>query len=143
MQVGGLPLNIEPEKARVFALGPDVTLAIAKGGKVYGFARVCYQWETYARAQTQGGAWNILVTMLPRPVKVPGGWSADEHPNHARDADRAERRHEAGTPDLALLRRERLRPQRDEKGRRRTDRDVLALLAGDRPAGLVIWRLNQ
>jgi len=72
IQVGSVPVNIEPAKAKVFALGPDVSLAIAKGNRVYGFTRVCYQWETYARSQTQGGAWNILVTILGRPMEVPG-----------------------------------------------------------------------
>jgi hypothetical protein len=32
---------------------------------------VCYQWKTYARTTTQGGAWNISVTFLLKPIKVP------------------------------------------------------------------------
>ena len=58
-------------KNRVFALGPDATLAIARHNTVYGFARVCYEWETYARTTTQGGAWNISATFLLKPIKVP------------------------------------------------------------------------
>lgn len=62
-QIAGLP--------GVLISGPDATLAIARHNTVYGFARVCYQWETYARTTTQGGAWNISVTFLLKPIKVP------------------------------------------------------------------------
>lgn len=70
-RIEGLPGILIRGKNRVFALGPDVTLAIARRNTVYGFARVCYQWETYARTTTQGGAWNISLTFLTRPLKVP------------------------------------------------------------------------
>jgi hypothetical protein len=55
----------------VFALGPEVSLAIARRNTVYGFVRVAYQWETYARTTTKGGAWQVAVTFLTRPMKVP------------------------------------------------------------------------
>jgi hypothetical protein len=29
-----------------------------------------YQWETYARAGTQGAEFNILVTFLAKPLKL-------------------------------------------------------------------------
>ncbi|MGH9253803.1 MAG: hypothetical protein ACRD3C_04455 [Vicinamibacterales bacterium] len=57
-------------KNRVFALGPDVTLAIARNDTVYGFVTVRYQWETYARTTTQGTAWNIIATFPVKPMKV-------------------------------------------------------------------------
>jgi hypothetical protein len=70
-EISGIPGVLIRGKNRSFALGPDATLAIARGNRVYGFARVCYQWETYARTTTQGGAWNIAVTLLLRPLTVP------------------------------------------------------------------------
>jgi hypothetical protein len=30
-----------------------------------------YQWETYARAGTQGAEFNILATFLVKPLKLP------------------------------------------------------------------------
>jgi hypothetical protein len=69
--VEGVPGILIRGKNRVFALGPDVTLAIAKSNTVYGFVRVCYQWEVYARTTTQGGAWNIAATFLLKPLKIP------------------------------------------------------------------------
>jgi hypothetical protein len=70
-QIAGLPGILIRGKNRVFALGPDATIAIARKNTVYGFARVAYQWETFARTTTQGGAWNIAVTFLLSPIKVP------------------------------------------------------------------------
>jgi hypothetical protein len=58
-------------KNKAFGLGPDVSLALAKGNTVYGLVRVCYQWEVYARTAPQGAAWNIAVTFLTKPIKVP------------------------------------------------------------------------
>jgi hypothetical protein len=48
-----------------------VTLAIARHNTVYGFVRVCYEWETYARTTTQGTGLNISATFLLKPIKVP------------------------------------------------------------------------
>ncbi len=70
-EIDGLPGILIRGKNRDFALGPDVTLALARKNTVYGFLRVCYQWETYARTTTQGGAWNIAATILLKPLKVP------------------------------------------------------------------------
>ena len=69
--IEGLPGILIRGKNRVFALGPEVSLAIAKSNTVYGFVRVCYQWEVYARTTTKGGAWNINATFLLKPMKVP------------------------------------------------------------------------
>ena len=44
-QIEGIPGILIRGKNRVFAIGPDATLAIARHNTVYGFARVCYQWE--------------------------------------------------------------------------------------------------
>ncbi|HEX2442613.1 MAG TPA: transporter [Vicinamibacterales bacterium] len=70
-EIEGLPGILIRGKNKVFALGPDVTLALARKGTVYGFVRVNYQWEVYARTTTQGGSWNIALTWLTKPLKAP------------------------------------------------------------------------
>lgn len=70
-QIEGLPGILIRGKNKVFALGPDVTLALARKGTVYGFVRVNYAWEVYARTTTQGGSWNIALTWLTKPLKIP------------------------------------------------------------------------
>jgi hypothetical protein len=55
---------------RVGALGPEVTVPIAARRTLYGFATVRYQWEFGARTTTEGGAWNVLVTFLLKPLPV-------------------------------------------------------------------------
>jgi hypothetical protein len=70
-EIEGLPGILIRGKNRVFALGPDVTLAIARRNTVYGFVRVCYEREVYARTTTQGGAWIISATFLTKPLHVP------------------------------------------------------------------------
>jgi hypothetical protein len=70
-QIEGFPQILIRGKNRVYALGPDVTLALAKSNTVYGFLRVCYQWEMGARVAPQGAAWNIAATFLLKPLKVP------------------------------------------------------------------------
>lgn len=70
-----LPEGCEPllliSKSRVFALGPEVQLALAKNNTIYGFVKVNYQWEVYARTTTQGSALTILATVLMKPLKLP------------------------------------------------------------------------
>ena len=39
-------------KNKVFAVGPEVQLALAKNSTLYGFLKVNYQWEVYARTTT-------------------------------------------------------------------------------------------
>ena len=69
-RIEGFPLNIAPGKNKVFALGPEVSLALARKGTLFGFVKANYQWETYARAGTQGAEFNILVTFLAKPLKL-------------------------------------------------------------------------
>ena len=38
---------------------------------MYGFLKVNYQWEIYARTNTQGGELTILATFLVKPIKIP------------------------------------------------------------------------
>jgi hypothetical protein len=70
-EIAGLPGILIRGKNKVFALGPEATLALARRDTVYGFLRVCYQWETYARTTTQGAAFSITATFLLKPLKVP------------------------------------------------------------------------
>ena len=68
--IEGLPGILIRGKNKVFALGPEFTLAIARKGTVYGFVKVNYEWEVYARTTTQGGVWNIAFSWLTKPIKV-------------------------------------------------------------------------
>ena len=70
-EIEGLPGVLIRGKNRTFALGPEVSLAIARKNTVYGFVRVAYFFETYARTTTQGGALFISGTFLTKPLKVP------------------------------------------------------------------------
>lgn len=70
-QIEGLPGIVIRGKNRVFGLGPEVQLAIAKGGTLYGFVKVNYQWEVYARTTTQGSELTIMATFLMKPLKLP------------------------------------------------------------------------
>ncbi len=58
-------------KNRVVALGPEVQLALAKSNVLYGFVKVNYQWEVYARTATQGGALVVLATFPVKPIRLP------------------------------------------------------------------------
>jgi hypothetical protein len=69
--IGRIPDILIRGKNRSFALGPEVSLALARRDTVYGFLRVAYYWETYARTTTQGRAWFIGATFLTKPLKVP------------------------------------------------------------------------
>jgi hypothetical protein len=57
-------------KNKTFGIGPEVQLALAKKGVLYGFLKVNYQWETYARTTTQGSELTILATFLVKPLKL-------------------------------------------------------------------------
>ena len=67
------PLNIGLAKANVFALGPDITLALAskKKNTVYGFLSVRYEWELHAEAQTKGGMWLVQAVFPFKPIHLP------------------------------------------------------------------------
>jgi hypothetical protein len=70
-QFDGFPeLNL-PGKNKVFGIGPEGTLALAMRKTVYGFVTLRYQWEVYARTTTQGGAWNIQLVLLTKPITLP------------------------------------------------------------------------
>ena len=69
-RIDGLPLNIDPGKNKVFALGPEVSAPIERNGVLYGFVKANYQWETYARAGTQGAEFNVVLTFLVKPLKL-------------------------------------------------------------------------
>lgn len=66
----GFPLNIGLAKAHVFALGPDLTLALAKKNTVYGFLTVRYEWELHAKAQTKGGMWLVQAVFPFKPIHL-------------------------------------------------------------------------
>ena len=70
-ELGGILSNVSPAKARVFALGPEVQLAIAKGGTLYGILEAKYQWEVYATTTTQGNTFNLLFSLPVKPIKLP------------------------------------------------------------------------
>ena len=70
-EIGSLPEILVRGKNKVFALGPEVQLALARKGTLYGFLKVNYQWETYARTTTQGSALTVLATWLLKPLKLP------------------------------------------------------------------------
>lgn len=58
-------------KNQVWALGPEVTLAIAARKKVYGFATLRYQWELAGRTTTEGAAWNLSFVFPLKPIQIP------------------------------------------------------------------------
>jgi hypothetical protein len=70
-QIEGLPGILIRGKNKVFALGPEATLALAAKNTLFGFVKVNYFWEVYARTATQGGALSITATFLLRPIKLP------------------------------------------------------------------------
>jgi len=57
-------------KNKVFAVGPEVQLALASKSTVYGFLKMNYQWEVYARTMTQGGELTVLASFLMKPLKL-------------------------------------------------------------------------
>jgi hypothetical protein len=67
-----LPERLDIPKNRSFQLGPEVTLALAAQGKVYGFVKVNYQWEVYSRNRTQGSAIVVSTTFAAPPITLPG-----------------------------------------------------------------------
>jgi hypothetical protein len=69
-QIAGFPDILIRGKNKVFAVGPEAQLALAKNSTLYGFLKVNYQWEVYARTTTQGSAMTILATFLMKPLKL-------------------------------------------------------------------------
>jgi hypothetical protein len=70
-EIAGFPNVLIRGKNKSFALGPEVSLAIASKSTVYGFVTMRYFWETYARTSTQGQAFLIQASFLTKPIKVP------------------------------------------------------------------------
>jgi hypothetical protein len=70
-QFDNFPNVLVRGKNKVFALGPEATLAIASKGTLYAFVKVNYQWEVYARTTTQGGAFMLSAVLPMRPIKLP------------------------------------------------------------------------
>lgn len=68
--IEGFPDILIRGKNKVFAIGPEVSLALAKGNTVYGFLKVNYEWEVYARTTTQGSEFQIAATFLVPSLKV-------------------------------------------------------------------------
>jgi hypothetical protein len=69
--IEGLPDILVRGKNKVFAVGPEVTLALAKGNTVYGFLKLNYEWEVYARTTTQGAEFQIAATFLVPSLRMP------------------------------------------------------------------------
>jgi hypothetical protein len=69
-QIEGVPEALI-SKAKTFGVGPEVQLALARKGMLYGFLKMTYFWETYARTTTQGSAFTIAATFLVKPIKLP------------------------------------------------------------------------
>ena len=69
--IEGFPDILIRGKNKTFALGPEVDLALARGGTLYGFLKVNYQWETFARVAPQGSELTIMATFLVKPIKLP------------------------------------------------------------------------
>ena len=71
-KIDGFPDILIRGKNKSFALGPEVSLALARRGVLYGFLKANYQWETYARTTTQGSEFTLTATFLVKPIKLPG-----------------------------------------------------------------------
>jgi hypothetical protein len=69
--IEGLPGILIRGKNKVFALGPEVTIALASKSKVYGFLKLNYEWEVYARTTTQGSEFSIMATFPIGPFPIP------------------------------------------------------------------------
>ena len=70
-EIEGLPGILIRGKNKTFAIGPEMSLAIARKNTVYGFVRVAYFFETWARTAPQGGGLFITGTFLVKPLKIP------------------------------------------------------------------------
>jgi hypothetical protein len=68
--IEGLPGIFVPGKNKVFALGPEVTIALASKSKVYGFLKLNYEWELYAKTATQGSEFSIMLTLPIGPFPI-------------------------------------------------------------------------
>ncbi len=63
----GVPIDVEfPDKHKVWAVGPDVTLPVASKSRLLALVNIRYLWETGARVRTQGNTLAVTAT-LPIP----------------------------------------------------------------------------
>ena len=68
----GDPITVDlPNKHKVFALGPDVTLPIANASKLFALVNIRYFWEMGARVKTQGQTLVLTATFPVPSVKRP------------------------------------------------------------------------
>ena len=66
-----LPADATIGRHRVYALGPDVTIPIARKSKLISLVNVRYLWEVGARIKTEGPSL-LLTTTFPLPsIKIP------------------------------------------------------------------------
>jgi hypothetical protein len=70
-RIEGLPGILIRGKNKSFALGPEASLALVRNGVLYGFLKVNYEWEVYARTTTQGSEFNIALSLPIKPIKLP------------------------------------------------------------------------
>jgi hypothetical protein len=70
--IEGFPFVNVLGKNKTFALAPEASLALARNGTLYGFLRVAYYREVYARATTKGSAFTFALTFPYKPIKIPG-----------------------------------------------------------------------
>ncbi len=68
---GGDEIGLDyPNKHKVFAFGPDVTLAVATKSKLFALVTIRYLWETGARVKTQGQTLVVTATFPIPSVKL-------------------------------------------------------------------------
>jgi hypothetical protein len=70
-EIDGVPGILVRGKNKVFAIGPEVTLALAAKGTVFGFVKATYQWEVYAQTNTQGNAFTVTASFPLPGIKIP------------------------------------------------------------------------
>ena len=70
-RIDGFPSILIRGKNNTVALGPEVQLALARKGTLYGLLKVNWQKEVYARTTTQGHELTILMTFFVKPIKLP------------------------------------------------------------------------
>ena len=68
---GGDPIAVDfPNKHKVFALGPDVTLPIASQSKLFALVNIRYFWEMGARVKTEGQTLVVTATFPVPSVRL-------------------------------------------------------------------------
>jgi hypothetical protein len=68
---GGSAIGLDfPNKSRVVAFGPDVTLPVASKSKLFALINVRYLWETGARVRTQGETLAVTATIPVPSVRL-------------------------------------------------------------------------